>query len=164
MQFDIKFSDLSYCVGEWHNGQKSEKERKLIIIARQEKTTSYLNNDSHLLAVKKQILKNINGEFRGCELTGIVGQSGSGKTSLLSILSGYTKNDVSGSIWIDGDESIQQRRKRLKYIMQDYTLHHFITVREAMSFSANFKLNGVCDTIKKHKVSRSEGNFLISIA
>lgn len=38
---------------------------------------------------RKQILKNLNGEFRSGELTVIMGPSGSGKSSLLNILTGF---------------------------------------------------------------------------
>lgn len=44
----------------------------------------------------KQALKGISGEFRGCELTAMIGPSGSG--SLLKVLSGLIKGNVSGSI------------------------------------------------------------------
>lgn len=94
----------------------------------------------------------MSGEFRGCELSAVLGQSGSGKTSLLNILSGYTTKNVSGSIRINGSENEQKIRKRSKYIRQNYALHHFITVREAMNFAANFKLHGSSQTCKNLKV------------
>jgi ABC-type multidrug transport system ATPase subunit len=104
------------------------------------------------IADKKEILKNVSGKFRSCDLTAIVGQSGSGKTTLLNILSGYTKNISSGRVQI-GDLNDRDCAKRSKYIMQDYSLHHYITVREAMNFAANLKMHGVSDTCKNYKVS-----------
>lgn len=108
---------------------------------------------SYFYAVKKEVLKNVNGEFPGCELSAIIGKSGSGKTSLLNILSGYTSNNVSGSIRINDIENGQEMRKQSKYVRQNYALHHFITVREAMNFSANFKLHGMSQACKNNKVS-----------
>jgi ABC-type multidrug transport system ATPase subunit len=86
-------------------------------------------------------------------MTAVLGQSGSGKTSLLDILSGYTKNISSGRVMIGDDVNDRDCAKRSKYIMQNYSLHRFITVREAMNFAANLKLHGVSDTCKNYKVS-----------
>lgn len=70
------------------------------------------------------------------------------------MLTGYTTKDVSGFVRINGDDDPRLIRKRSNYIMQDYTLHHFITVLEAMKFAANFKLHGVSEQRKNCKVSR----------
>lgn len=94
----------------------------------------------------------MSGEFRGGRLTAILGQSGSGKTSLLDVLTGFTRKNVSGAIKINGNENICAIRKRSKYIMQDYLIQHFITVREAMNFAANLKLLGVSRASKTGKV------------
>jgi ABC-type multidrug transport system ATPase subunit len=83
----------------------------------------------------------------------VLGQSGSGKTTLLKALSGYTTKNISGSIRINDEENIQVIRKRSNFIMQNSTLHHFITVWEAMQFAANFKLHGVSKACKNIKVS-----------
>lgn len=104
-------------------------------------------------AEQKEVLKGVSGEFRGFELSAVVGQSGSGKTSLLQVLSGYTTKSISGSIRINDDENIQGIQKRSNFIMQNYTLHHFITVREAMKFAANLKLHSVSEAYKSYKVS-----------
>jgi ABC-type multidrug transport system ATPase subunit len=106
---------------------------------------------SFTAADKKEILKNVNGRFRSCELTGVLGQSGSGKTTLLNILSGYTKNIDSGRITI-GDGEYHGIQRSSKYIMQNYNLHRYITVREAMIFAANLKMHGVSDTCRTYKV------------
>lgn len=107
-----------------------------------------------MLTDKKEVLKSISGEFRGLELSAIIGQSGSGKTSMLNLLSGYTTKNSSGAIRINGKDDRRHRliRKSSKYIMQDYTLHAFITVREAMKFAANLKLHRMNETSKDYKV------------
>lgn len=102
---------------------------------------------------KKEILKNINGEFRACELSAVLGQSGCGKTSLLNVLSGYKRKNVGGWIRINGDEDVKEIKNRSNYIMQNYTLHRFVTVREAMMFAVNLKLHGVSETCTNGKVS-----------
>lgn len=103
----------------------------------------------------KEILRDVHGEFRGCELTAVLGQSGSGKTSLLNILSGYTTKNVSGAVRLNGRDDVREIRDRSKFIMQNYTLHDFITVKEAMTFAANLKLYDVNSNIKSRKVSEN---------
>lgn len=104
-------------------------------------------------ADKKELLKNVSGKFRSCELSAVVGQSGCGKTSLLNVLSGYSKCISSGRVVIgDGDNQRYIIKNLCKYIMQNYSLHRFITVREAMNFAANLKLHGISNTCKNYKV------------
>lgn len=90
----------------------------------------------------KRVLKNLYGEFRARELTAIVGPSGSGKSSLLNLLSGYnSKKEVSGIVKVNGSlRDPKQFRYVSSYVMQDSLLHPLLTVREAMSFSANLKI------------------------
>lgn len=108
---------------------------------------------------KKDVLTNISGEFRGSELSIIIGQSGSGKSCLLNILSGFTKKHVSGSVKLNGKFNETEIRLRSKYIMQDYSLHRYITVKEAMIFAANLKLGHSyhpCERWRKVKCSTSD--------
>lgn len=85
----------------------------------------------------KEILKGVNGDFNGSELTAIIGLSGSGKSSLLDCLSGFRVNNVAGSITIN-DNKISIR-KYSSYIMQEHTLHNLLTVYESMMLSMNLK-------------------------
>lgn len=90
-------------------------------------------------ADEKLILKGLNGDFRGCELTGIIGPSGCGKSSMLNILSGYT----TASFIVKVNQNVaSQKTIRFKssYIMQEYNLHKFLTVRETMNFAMNLKV------------------------
>jgi ATP-binding cassette, subfamily G (WHITE), member 1 len=89
----------------------------------------------------KQILNEINGEFRGCELSAVIGPSGSGKSTLLNILSGYISSNVTGTIKVN-QNVVSQKTIRLKssYIMQENKLHEFLTVYETMNFAMNLKV------------------------
>ncbi|CRL06230.1 CLUMA_CG019054, isoform A [Clunio marinus] len=89
---------------------------------------------------KKEILKGINGEFRGCELSAIMGPSGCGKSTLLNVLSGYSTSNVRGSIRVNGKpRDFNLFRKQSSYIMQEQNLHALLTLRETMLFSIRLK-------------------------
>lgn len=90
------------------------------------------------------MLKNISGEFKSCELTAVVGPSGSGKSSLLNILSGYIAKNISGSI------EVNETCKR-SYIMQEENLHKLLTVMESMTFSINLKTGSRLSPIEKKR-------------
>ena len=46
-------------------------------------------NNFYNISEKKLILKSVSGEFRSGELTAIMGPSGAGKTTLMSVLAGF---------------------------------------------------------------------------
>ena len=75
----------------------------------------------HITLVKdKTILDNISFIVAAGELVAVVGQSGSGKSSLLKVLSGFEKEHV-GNV---------TRPKRLSYIAQDAQLLPWLSVKE----------------------------------
>lgn len=50
----------------------------------------YFNNlNFFVFSENRNILQNVDGEFRAGDLTAIMGPSGAGKTTLLNILAGY---------------------------------------------------------------------------
>jgi ABC-type multidrug transport system ATPase subunit len=100
----------------------------------------------------KTILNDISGEFRSNELTAIVGSSGSGKSSLLNVLSGFQKRNVGGSIELNGRQNQRLIQENSSYVMQEYTFHKFITVRETLMFRINCKISKQDDSIKNEKV------------
>lgn len=95
----------------------------------------------NIFSDEKSILKNLNGEFRARELSVILGPSGSGKSSLMNILSGYISKNVSGVVKVNGSvRDHEQFRHVSSYVMQDSLLHPLLSVKEAMNFSINLKI------------------------
>ncbi|KAJ8688160.1 hypothetical protein QAD02_023955 [Eretmocerus hayati] len=90
---------------------------------------------------KKQLLKNVSGEFRAGELTAIMGPSGAGKTVLMNVLAGFITSNVSGVITVNGrSRDLKRFRRTTAYIMQDDHAHTTLTVQECMQLAADLKL------------------------
>lgn len=100
----------------------------------------------YLFAEKKSVLKGITGTFKSGELTAIMGPSGSGKSSLMNILTGLTKTGVSGTI------EIGKARKLCGYIMQDDHFYTCFTVEETMLLAATLKISNKCINMKEKRV------------
>ena len=98
---------------------------------------------SNLPFIKKEsklILNGISGEFRGNELTAIIGFSGSGKSTLLNCLSGFYQENISGTITYNNIEISTRKIKEVSsYFMQEQMLHIYLTVNELMNFAINMK-------------------------
>lgn len=69
----------------------------------------------------------------------------------------FSTHNVGGQITINGQQrNLKRFRRQTAYIMQDHDLHSFITVMEAMHFSANLKVGSeVSQADKKLRVSTS---------
>lgn len=73
---------------------------------------------------KKTILNDISLEIKKGEMIGIIGNSGSGKSSLIDLISGFFKPSK-GSIKVDGEDIFQNLnswRKNIGYVSQDIYL------------------------------------------
>ena len=115
-----------------------------------------LDFDNALLATKatkkkpaKVILDGLTSSFAPQLLTAVMGLSGSGKTSLLKILTSRVgKNssglEMTGNVRLDGkvvDLTDINVWKRITYIEQDVSIPATCTPWEAIRFSANLRLN-----------------------
>eukprot|EP00761_Pharyngomonas_kirbyi_P000215 gb/GECH01000215.1/.p1 GENE.gb/GECH01000215.1/~~gb/GECH01000215.1/.p1 ORF type:complete len:655 (+),score=141.50 gb/GECH01000215.1/:1-1965(+) len=105
---------------------------------------------------KRNILNGVSGRVRPGELVAIVGASGSGKTSLLNILSGQMNPEsYSGEICIDGNPTQQGDAKEvLSYVTQDDVLTDNLTPRELLKFRVMIGLDQRIS--KQEKLERVE--------
>ena len=94
----------------------------------------------------KIILKNVSATFEEATFYAIVGSSGSGKTTFLSLLAGLD-NPVSGTIFYNGEDIRKKglnyhRRHDISLVFQNYNLIDYLTTEE------NVKLGGKKDAEK----------------
>lgn len=96
----------------------------------------------------KAVLKDINIELPGNEITAILGHSGSGKSTLLHLIGGLEKVSE-GKIFVDNIEItklstkklIDYRRENIGFIFQFYNLVPNLTVRENVEVCSNLTKN-----------------------
>ncbi|KAH8409392.1 hypothetical protein KR222_002321 [Zaprionus bogoriensis] len=101
----------------------------------------------------KQILRDVNGEFRSYELTAIMGPSGAGKTTLLNLLAGFGTLSASGQILVNSSpRDMRVFRKMSRYIMQTDILDQQFTVKEMMLLATNLKLGNELNLKQKLEV------------
>ncbi|KAJ8308058.1 hypothetical protein KUTeg_012932 [Tegillarca granosa] len=91
----------------------------------------------------KKILRDITAQFKAGEITALLGNSGSGKTSLLDVLSCRTNGGVSGKVYYNNQEiSKKLIRQKAAYVMQADRLLSKLTVREILTYAAYLRLPG----------------------
>lgn len=72
------------------------------------------------------------------ELVAIVGPSGSGKSTLLKTVGGIRPSSA-GTVLVRG-EDVGLRQADIGYVPQDDTLHHLLSIEEALTFAARLRL------------------------
>ena len=121
---------------------------------------------------KKPIFKNLNLQFEKGKVYAIVGKSGTGKTTLLSVLSGLAA-PTSGNVYYKGQdvEKMNKYDFRSKYVgvvFQSFNLLTKFTAFENVSLSmdiANFNVNDkkqyVYDLLESVGLDREQANSRI---
>jgi putative ABC transport system ATP-binding protein len=90
--------------------------------------------------VQRVVLQNAHADFQRGEITAILGKSGTGKSTLLNLISGIDAPD-SGQIWVDGQELTAMserdrtlfRRAQIGFVFQFFNLIPTLTVGENVS-------------------------------
>ena len=113
-----------------------------------------INLNYHVNGSDIKVLKNINFVINKNERVAIIGESGSGKTSLLMLMSGL-ENPTSGSIFFDNEDlskisekkKTQTRKKKIGLIFQQFYLIPNYTALENVMFP--MQINQIHDEKKK---------------
>ena len=89
------------------------------------------------------ILANVTAQFESGTVTALLGPSGAGKTSLLSVLGGHAGDwgSISGTVTVNGRELSHAHFRRMGALVpQDDTLLPGLTVRQTLAFGAALRL------------------------
>eukprot|EP01113_Clastostelium_recurvatum_P028388 TRINITY_DN3435_c0_g1_i4.p1 TRINITY_DN3435_c0_g1~~TRINITY_DN3435_c0_g1_i4.p1 ORF type:complete len:1300 (-),score=267.02 TRINITY_DN3435_c0_g1_i4:132-3977(-) len=104
--------------------------------------TSIWNRNKGANSIK--VLQHVHAEIRPGELCALMGGSGSGKTSLLNLLSGRisTKHaDIEGTIHVNGRQADTQYLQGISsYVVQQDHLLPRLSVRETLDYAAQLRL------------------------
>ena len=93
-----------------------------------------IRNLSVTLDRKLEALKNINLEFESGKITGVIGPSGAGKTTLIRSIVGRLRI-TRGSISVfDKPAGSPELRKQVNYMTQELSVYPDLTVRENLSY------------------------------
>ena len=84
-----------------------------------------------------QVLKDLSFSFEGGQIIGLLGPNGSGKTSLLKILTGLI-HDYSGEVLIDGDAPGVVTKAKVAYLPEKTYLADWMRCVDAINFMADF--------------------------
>lgn len=84
-----------------------------------------------------QVLKDLSFSFEGGQIIGLLGPNGSGKTSLLKILTGLI-HDYSGEVLIDGDAPGVVTKAKVAYLPEKTYLADWMRCVDAIEFMADF--------------------------
>ena len=101
----------------------------------------------------KTILNDVTAEMPSGSLTAIIGGSGSGKTSLLNLMSnrmGGSRLKKSGTTLYNGSTKLSSIRSA--YVMQQDVLLPTLTVRETLQYAADLRLPPPTTTAERRKV------------
>lgn len=89
-----------------------------------------------------KVVDGVTGRIRAKTMTGILGGSGAGKTSLLNALCGRAYyGETKGTILVNGHEArIEDFKDSVGFVPQDDIVYAELTVRENLIFSGKFRL------------------------
>lgn len=109
------------------------------------------------LAKAKPILRKVSGTVLSGEMLAIVGPSGGGKTSLISIIAGRLRSGgvrtVSGSVRCNGQQLTRAEFNCMSgLVTQEDVLNAVLTVRETLQFMARLRLSSEQRTGRVEKV------------
>lgn len=107
---------------------------------------------------KQPVLKNLNLEINKGEFHVLLGRSGAGKTTALSVMAGLIKPD-SGSVFI-GDRDVtglSPDKRKIGFVFQNHALFPHLTVFENIAYGLRLR------KIKQREIKRRVGYYLTGL-
>ncbi|KAI9347825.1 P-loop containing nucleoside triphosphate hydrolase protein, partial [Zopfochytrium polystomum] len=109
------------------------------------------------LPTGRWILKGVTGEIRAGGMTAIMGPSGAGKTTFMSVLMGKVRR-TGGTLTINGAAAEMERfRKLVGYVPQEDIMLREMTVRETLTYAARVRLP---DSWSNHDIANHVDNVI----
>eukprot|EP01135_Chromosphaera_perkinsii_P012005 Nk52_evm13s2568 gene=Nk52_evmTU13s2568 len=88
----------------------------------------------------KTIMQGVSGGFKNGRSCAIMGPSGAGKTTIMSLVTGKAKK-THGTIKVNGvEEDLSKYKKLVGYVPQEDVMHRRLSVKDNLTFSANMRL------------------------
>ncbi|KAG1706776.1 hypothetical protein DVH05_028704 [Phytophthora capsici] len=119
--------------------------------------TGFREMRSSTHVVKKQVLKDISGVFKPGTITLVLGQPGSGKSSLMKLLSGRFPNDknitIEGQVTYNGTPANEMRKQLpqfVSYVTQRDRHYSLLTVKETLEFAHACSGGGLSKRDEQH--------------
>ncbi len=84
-----------------------------------------------------QVLSNVSFDFEPGQIIGLLGPNGSGKTSLIKILTGLI-HDYSGEVLIDGEKPGVSSKAKVAYLPEKNYLANWMKSIDAINYMADF--------------------------
>lgn len=84
-----------------------------------------------------QVLNNVSFDFSEGQIIGLLGPNGSGKTSLIKILTGLI-NDYKGEVLIDGNKPGKVSKAAVAYLPEKTYLASWMTTKDAVEYIDDF--------------------------
>jgi len=107
----------------------------------------------------RAVLKNLNLEINQGEFHVLLGPSGGGKTTTLSVMAGLTEQD-SGSVSIGGRDvsNLSPDKRRIGFVFQDHALFPHLTVFDNVAYGLRVR------RINRHEITRKVEYYLSKVS
>lgn len=120
-----------------------------------------IDNISKYVMIKKEphkILSDLSLTINRGEFVAIVGCSGAGKTTLMNILSGYSKPSK-GHVYVDGldiEKEEEYFKGKIAYVPQEEILDQSLTLQKSLEYSLKLRIKG----IRKKEIKKTVSHVL----
>ena len=108
---------------------------------------------------KKKVLKNVNLNIPKGKIVGLLGQNGSGKTTMIKLMNGLLQPDR-GSIEINGMKPSIETKKIVSYLPERTYLNDWMKVKDILEFFhdfyEDFDVQKANEMIKTLKIDKNE--------